>query len=170
MGMLEAIASKFDRFNRILGKGLSWLTLTLVLAQFSLVILTSVFHIGSTWAQESLLYINSLMFLGAAGYVLLVDDHVRVDIFYGRATEKVKAWVNFLGSLFLLIPMLVLTWVTALPYVAFSWKIYEGSSEISGIQAIYILKTFILLFAFVLTLQCISLTIRSYMTIREGET
>ena len=91
MGMLEAIASKFDRFNRILGKGLSWLTLTLVLAQFSLVILTSVFHIGSTWAQESLLYINSLMFLGAAGYVLLVDDHVRVDIFYGRATEKVKA-------------------------------------------------------------------------------
>ncbi len=167
MEVLEAIASKFDRFNRIFGKLLRWLTLILVLAQFSLVILTSVFHIGSTWGQESLLYINSLMFLGAAGYVLLVDDHVRVDIFYSEASDLFKARVNFLGCLLLLMPVVILTWGTGLPYVSFSWAIYEGSSEISGIQAIFILKTFILLFAFVLTLQCISLFIRSYITLRE---
>lgn len=165
MKALERLAQTIDGLNRRLGQLLGWAVLLLVLVQFLVVVLTNVFRIGSIQLQESLLYINSLIFLGAAGYTLLHDEQVRVDIFYRGASARFRAWVNLLGTLFLLFPVMALLWTSAWPYVTASWAVLEGSTETTGLQAIFILKSFLLLFVLTLTLQGISLAIRSGMVL-----
>lgn len=163
MNALERLADAIDGLNGGLGRLLGWAALLLILTQFSIVLLTNVFRIGSIQLQESLLYINSLIFLGAAGYTLLRDEQVRVDIFYRDASARFKAWVNLLGTVFLLFPVMGLLWVSAWPYVAASWAVLEGSIETTGLQAVFILKSFLLLFTATLTLQGASLVIRSWI-------
>ena len=140
---------------------LGWAALGLIILQIFLIILTGVFRLGSIELQELLLYINSLIFLGGAGYVLQADAHVRVDIFYGQADERFQSKVNFFGTVFFLTPVLILVWMAGWPYVSGSWRILEGSVETSGLQAVFLLKSFILLFAFLLSLQALALLIRS---------
>jgi len=90
MQKLLALANRLDAINDWLGRTLSYTVILLVLVQFAIVVMSGNFRVGSIKLQESLLYINALMFLGAAGYVLLKDAHVRVDVFYGTRHQGEK--------------------------------------------------------------------------------
>jgi len=158
---LLQLSEACDGFNNRLGRLLGWASLVLVLVQFLLVVMSNSFHLGSIKLQESLFYINSLMFLGASGYGLLHEAHVRVDLFYRDANQRYQTAVNFWGALLLLLPAMMLVWWAGIPYVMSSWANMEGSVETSGLHAVFILKSFVLLFALGLTLQGVSLLIRS---------
>jgi len=167
--LLARISRAIDRISEAIGRTISWLTLMLVLMQFLIVIGHYIFHIGAIYLQESLLYMHSMIFLGAAGYTLRHNGHVRVDIFYSHFSEKARAWINLVGCLFFLIPVVsVIGWM-AWPYVADSWQSWEGSIESSGIQAVYLLKSMILFFAATLFLQSLSLLLHSGLTIAGVE-
>lgn len=143
---LNIIADGFDAYNEQLGRILFITPLLLILVQFSIVLMVYIFAIGSIMLQESLQYINALMFMGAVGYTALQDEHVRVDIFYSNMKRPQKDWVNLLGSVFLLMPTIWLLWDVAVPYVGDSWDIKEGSNETGGLPIVYLLKGTILLF------------------------
>ena len=128
-----------------------------MLIQFALVVMSAVFAEGSIWLQESRLYLNALIFLGAAGYTLMRDAHVRVDIFFNDLGRRDRALVDVLGTLLFLVPFLVVLWWAAVPYVADSWAIREGSTETGGIPFVYGLKSLILLFAATLSLAALAL-------------
>ncbi|MEM7570683.1 MAG: TRAP transporter small permease subunit [Pseudomonadota bacterium] len=163
---MERLASAIDAVNRAIGSVLSWAALILALWQFGLILAQAVFRVGSIFAQEALIYMNALLFLGAGGYTLLKDGHVRVDLFYHQMTDKTKAWVNLLGTALFLWPMCLLILISGTPYVVDSWVRLEGSIETSGIPAVFVLKTFILVFALLVSLQGLSLVLRSLMTIK----
>lgn len=167
--LLAKIANGIDQFSEWTGRAISWLTLCLVLMQFIIVIGHYIFHEGSILLQESLLYMHSAIFLGAAAYTLRHNGHVRVDVFYGRFHEKTKAWINLIGCLLLLFPVAVLIGWMAWPYVRDSWEILEGSIESSGIQAVYLLKSMVLFFAVTLMMQGVSLFLHSILTILNVE-
>jgi len=169
INLTQQITRRIDQCSEWTGRILSWLTLFLVLMQFSIVIGHYIFREGAIFLQESLLYMHSMIFLGAAAYTLRVGGHVRVDVFYGQFQEKTKAWVNLIGCLFFLLPMTILIFWMAWPYVVSSWENMEGSIESSGIQAVYLLKSMILFFAFTLCLQGVSLLLHSMLTILNVE-
>ncbi len=154
--MIDTIVSRLDTFAAKTGDVLSVLPLLLVLVQFGVVLLVYIFNTGSIQMQESLQYINAMMFLGAAGYTAFKDDHVRVDLFYCKLGERGRARVNFFGTLFLLVPFLVLFWHASVPYVTDSWAIMESSVEASGLPFIYILKSTLLLFALSMSLSALA--------------
>ncbi|WP_417317629.1 TRAP transporter small permease subunit [Emcibacter sp.] len=163
------ITGLIDQINEKLGRFISWATLLLVLLQFGIVISHYIFRDGSIFLQESLLYLHSLIFLGAAGYTLKHNGHVRVDVFYGSFSEKKKAWVNLVGSLLFLFPVsLVIGWYSW-PFVLDSWAAMEGSIEASGIQAVYLLKSLILVFVVFILLQGLSLILHSLRIILGQE-
>ena len=166
--MLQSFAEKLENFLETSGRFLGVLPLLLVLVQFTVVLAVYVFASGNIQLQESLHYINALMFLGGAGYTAVRSEHVRVDIFYSKFTARGKARVDFFGTLFLLVPFLTLFWVTSLPYVLSSWMIMEKSVEAGGLPFIYILKSTLLLFALSLSLHAISALIRSFIAMRKG--
>ncbi len=150
--MANSFLKRLDSFAERSGNVLAILPLILVLLQFSIVLMVYVFSTGSIQLQESLQYINAMMFLGGAGYTAFKDEHVRVDLFYSKFNIRQKARTDFFGTLFLLVPFLILFWHASVPYVLDSWAIRESSVEASGLPFVYVLKSTLLLFAFTLTL------------------
>ncbi len=158
--LLFRLARTLDHCNGAIGGAAKWLSLAMVLVQFLVVVLRYVFGIGSIQLQESILYMHAILFLTAAAYTWSDDGHVRVDIFYARQSEQVKAIINLLGALFFVLPICLLILWVSYDYVSFSWAVREGSRETSGIQGIFILKSFILVFAVQMGLQAISVILR----------
>lgn len=149
---IEKLSPLFENITRNAGRAVMWLLLVMVLMQFSVVVMRYVFGINFIFMQESITYMHGAVFLVAGGYALLTNDHVRVDIFYREASPKRKALIDFLGTYLFLFPIcLILLW-TASPYVAQSWSVNEGSTESSGIQGVYLLKSLIPAFAVLLAM------------------
>lgn len=161
MTALARLASLIDAVNERVGRVVAWLTLAMVLTQFVVVLMRYVFGIGSVWAQESIVYMHGTLFMLAAGYTLLHNGHVRVDVFYRSAAPRYKARVDLAGTLFLLWPVCFLIFYVAFPYVESSWSVREGSRETSGIQGVYLLKSVILVFVVLLALQGLSTVIHA---------
>ncbi len=169
MIFLSSVAQRIDALNENIGKAVAWLALFMVIVQFIVVIMRYVFGIGSIFMQESIIYLHATVFMLGAGYTLLHHGHVRVDIFYREASPRRKAVVDLLGVAIFLIPVCALIWWGSWSYVANSWRVFEGSRETSGIQAVFLLKTVILVFVVLVVLQGISLAIRSLLTLAGVE-
>ena len=94
------IADLIDSLNTNIARIIRWLALIMVLVQFSIVIGRYVFGVNSIAAQESVLYMHAALFMLAAGFTLLVDKHVRVDVFYAKATPKRQRQIDVFGHFF----------------------------------------------------------------------
>ena len=114
-----------------------------------------------------MIYMHGSLFTISAGYTLLYDEHVRVDSFYREATVRYKSLVNIFGTLFLLFPFILVTFLMSFPYVKRSWKILEGSPETSGLNATYLFKTALIIFPFLLLLQAIVIFTNSIKSLRN---
>lgn len=165
MKFLIRLATGIDRLNEFIGRGIAWVALIMILVQFTVVIMRYVFSIGFIPMQESIWYMHGILFMVGAGYTLLHDGHVRVDIIYREASPRKKAWIDMIGSLLFLIPICVLTLYLSSSYVINSWRTLEGSTELSGLPLIFLLKTTIWVFASLLGLQAVSTVIRGIETI-----
>ena len=125
------------------------------------VIVRYIFDESSVALQELEWHIFAVIFLLAAGYTFLIDDHVRVDVFYTRYSEKKKAVTNLIGSLLFLIPFCVVGILSSLNFVEFSFKVKEMSPDAGGLPARYILKSFIPISFFLILLQGIAIVFKS---------
>ncbi|GEO80203.1 TRAP transporter small permease subunit [Pararhodospirillum oryzae] len=163
MFFLHRLSRALDAFNTAIGHAVAGLAVLMVLVQFAVVVLRYVYGLGFVWLQESVLYMHAMLFMVAAGYTLVEDGHVRVDIFYREAPARKKALVNLLGSLFFLIPFCILVLYVSWPYVANAWAVHEGSKETSGLPFLYLLKSVILVFAGLLMVQAVSVVARSIL-------
>lgn len=153
----NAVSSAIDTVNGRIGRAVAWCALALVLVQFVAVVQRYVFGIGWIWVEESIVYLHATLFMAGAAYTLLEDGHVRVDIFYADASPRGRAWTDLLGTVFFLWPVSALVTVKAWPYVAASWAVWEGSPETSGIPAVFLLKSLILVFAVLIAVQGVSM-------------
>lgn len=136
--------------------------------QFALVV-ARLFHVGSIWLTEFVIYLHALLFMLAAAWVLQIGGHVRVDIFYAQARPRTRALIDLGGALVLLLPfMLVLLWLSV-PYVARSWAILERSQEASGLPLLFVLKAVIPVFAALMAMQGLSQAIRALASLRQRD-
>ncbi len=165
MNALVGIVHFIDRANDIIGRGIAWLTLAMVLITFAVVVLRYVFSVGFVWMQESYVWLHGVVFMVGAGYTLLHEGHVRVDIFYRDGNPRFKAGINLFGSLVLLLPVIIMTWIVAWPYVLSSWGRFEESREADGLSGVFVLKSVILVFCMALGLQGVSLALRSVLVL-----
>lgn len=163
MTWLTAFVDFIDRMNERIGRGVAWLTLLMVLVTFVVVILRYVYAIGWVWLQESYVWLHGIIFMVGAGYTLLHNGHVRVDIFYRPKSRRYKAIVDLLGSLLLLLPLVCVVSYVSYDYVLDSWIRREESREAGGLPALFLLKTVILLFCLLIGLQGVSLAARSFL-------
>ena len=166
---MEKLSLIIDELSYRLGRIFSWLTLTMVIAMAAIVVLRYVFQIGSIALQESIIYINALIFTFGGAYTLKEQGHVRVDIFYSRINEKKRAWVDLFGSLLFLVPSTCFIIWISWDYVAVSWRIREGSAESSGLPFVYFLKAVILVIPALLLLQGISEIVKSISVIKRQD-
>ena len=157
-----------DAINRRVGRAAAWLALAMTAVVFAMIVLSTFFRLGWVWMRETVTYMHGALFMAAAGYTLLRDEHVRIDVFYAKLSPRGKAWVNILGFTLLLTPVCVLILWTSFPYVYESWRVLESSDEASGIPALFLLKTFLLVFPLLMILQGLALAMRGVL-ILQGE-
>ncbi len=162
---LAVIVRILDGINDRVGRATAWLALAMVLVQFVVVVLRYVFSIGFIMMQESIWYLHGILFMVGAGYTLLHNGHVRVDVFYREASPRIRAWVDLLGVLVFLLPVCAIILEFSSSYVINAWKVFEGSTETGGIPAVFLLKTVIWVFVALVGLQGISLALRSLLTL-----
>lgn len=161
-------ASVATGINTKLAAGLKWAALLIVLTEALVVVLRYVFRASFIWMQEAVVYLHGGLFLLAAGYALHVGAHVRVDVFRRMMSPRASALVDLLGVYLMLLPVCVAIVWTSGPYVADSWAVLEGSSEGSGIAALFLLKSCIPAFAVFLALQGLAVADRAAATLRSG--
>ena len=165
MKRLTGFVRTIDRLNDAIGRGVAWLTLAMVLITFAVVVLRYVFSVGWVWMQESYVWLHGIIFMLGAGYTLLHNAHVRVDIFYRPANERHKAWVDLFGVFVLLLPVLIVTLIFSWDYVITSWSGLEASREAGGLPGLYLLKTAIWCFCILVALQALSLAGRCVLVL-----
>jgi TRAP-type mannitol/chloroaromatic compound transport system permease small subunit len=155
--------------NRVIGETVSWLTLLMVLVTVLVVVLRYGFNIGFIWMQESVRFMYSAVFLLCAGYTLFKDKHVRVDVLYLSLSERKKALVDLIGSIFLLLPVCFVIFYYSWSYVLNSWEQMEGSIEERGLHLVFLMKTFIWLFAILVSMQSLATIINSLIILKKNK-
>lgn len=150
---MQQLIRFIDGFTEIIGRSVAWLTLAMMLVTCLVVVLRYGFGIGSIAMQESIMYMHGLVFMLGIPYALKHDAHVRVDVIYGRLTQRQRDFVDLAGHLLFLLPVAgFIVWVSW-NYTARAWRIGEGSPEVGGIDAVFLLKTLIPLLGIMLILQ-----------------
>lgn len=165
MAVMPTIVRAIDTLNEYTGRVLAWLTLGTVLVCFLVVVLRYLFAIGSVCLQELYVWQHAIVFMLGAGYTLLHGGHVRVDILHARMSERRRAWVDLLGTIFFLMPWLVVLLWYGWPFLHRSWMLLEASGQAGGCQGYFILKSAIPGFAILLGLQGIAVACRAVLVL-----
>jgi TRAP-type mannitol/chloroaromatic compound transport system permease small subunit len=159
----------FDRISNITGNATSWLTLAMVILTSIIVVMRYVFDAGLIWMQESVTWMHAAVFMVGAAYTLLHEEHVRVDIFYRKMSERNRAIVDLIGVVLFLLPLCGLLALMAYDFAAAAWSIHETSREPGGLPypMIPLMKSIVIVMPVAVALQGISMLTRSITTIRR---
>lgn len=169
MTVLSYLMRLINLINRVIGNVFMWLSVTIVLVCFWVVVERYIFSTTRLWMQDLYPWMNGVMFTAVAGYALYRNDHVRVDIFYRPASVLRKAWLDLLGVCIFLMPFAWVVWTYCFTFVSRSIGLMEASANPGGMQGLWVLKSFILVFAVVIGLQGIAMAIRSILIIAGRE-
>jgi TRAP-type mannitol/chloroaromatic compound transport system permease small subunit len=169
--MIKTIINAIDTLNEIIGRAASWLVLAMVLLICYDVAMRYFFQQGSVALQELEWHLFALIFLLGAAYTLKHNNHVRVDILYQSQylSDKHRALINILGTLFFLLPFCILILITAWPFVENAYYYQEGSPDPGGLPYRYLLKGSVLVAFGLLILQGIAELLRNCLILTKQE-
>lgn len=108
MRILLAICRHIDSLNRWIGRAMAWCILASVLISTANAVMRKTFSISSNSWVEMQWYLYAAAFLLAAGYVLMVDEHVRVDALAQRFSARLRAGLDVIVLLFFVLPLCAL--------------------------------------------------------------
>lgn len=178
---LLKLSQAIDRVTDVLGGLSAWMVILTIAVGFYNVAARYIGRlIGLKLSSNALIelqwYLFSLTFLLGFAYILKQGANVRVDFLYARWSEKRRALVDFLGTVFFLIPFCLLgIWVSTNPVLQSwgllpdgSWGSWELSPDVDGLPRAPI-KTMIIVAFFLLLAQAISQAIK-YLAILKGYT
>jgi TRAP-type mannitol/chloroaromatic compound transport system permease small subunit len=130
---LLRLSRAIDRLNEAVGHLVYWLVLAAVVVSAGNAMIRYTLDLSSNAWLELQWYLYSAVFLLAAGYTLLHNEHVRIDVIYSHLPPRVRAWIDLLGSLFFLLPMALIILVLSWPMVVESIERNEYSSDAGGL-------------------------------------
>jgi TRAP-type mannitol/chloroaromatic compound transport system permease small subunit len=117
---LLAFSRAIDALTERVGRFVYWLVLVVVLISAANASVRKAFDYSSNAYLEIQWYLFSVIFLFGAGYTLLRNEHVRIDIISGRLSPRAQNWIDVIGIVFFLFPMsLIIMWL--------SWPLFIDS-------------------------------------------
>ena len=133
MTLLLKLSQLIDWLTERVGKGAFWLVLIMTLISAGNASYRFVFNDSSNGLLEIQWYLFAAVFLLCAPYTLQRNEHVRIDVLSGKLSPRGLAVIDIIGTLFFLLPMVVLVLWLSLPLVAESYKINEYSANAGGL-------------------------------------
>jgi TRAP-type mannitol/chloroaromatic compound transport system permease small subunit len=128
-----ALSRAIDAITERVGRVVYWLVLIVVLISAANAIVRKLFNYSSNAYLEIQWYLFSVIFLFGAGYTLLRNEHVRIDIISGRLSARAQNWIDVVGIVLFLWPMsFVIMWLSW-PLFVDSLARHEVSSNAGGL-------------------------------------
>jgi TRAP-type mannitol/chloroaromatic compound transport system permease small subunit len=131
--LLLKLSQLIDLLNERVGKGAFWLVLLMTIVSSSNAVVRFIFDYSSNGLLEIQWYLFAAVFLLCAPYALQKNEHVRIDVLSGKLSPRGLAVIDIIGTLFFLLPMVVLVLWMSLPLIAESIKINEMSANAGGL-------------------------------------
>lgn len=133
MNALLSISRSIDALSRLAGKLCWWLVLASVLISAGNAIVRKLFDISSNSWLEIQWYLFAGVFLLAAGYTMLNNEHVRIDVITSRLSAKARTWIDIIGLTFFVLPFVVIVTSMAWPVVQRAFEMHEMSQNAGGL-------------------------------------
>jgi TRAP-type mannitol/chloroaromatic compound transport system permease small subunit len=153
--LLLNLSRGIDAINNLVGRTVLWLVLVMVLVSSANAVSRYLFNISSNAFLELQWYLFAAVFLFCAGYALLHNEHIRIDVISSRFSARTRAWIDVFGTVFFLFPvagfMMWLSW----PMLVNAWVSGEVSSNAGGLVR-WPARLMIPVGLFLLTLQGVS--------------
>ena len=133
MQALLKLSRAIDALSEGVGKATIWLVLVVTLISAANAYVRYTFNYSSNGLLEIQWYLFSAIFLLCAGYTLMRNEHVRIDVISGRFSPRTHAWIDIIGTLFFLAPMAVAVLYLSWPIFINAYLNNEYSSNAGGL-------------------------------------
>ena len=133
MSALLQLSRLIDRFSEFIGRWVAWLVLLAVLISTVNAVSRKAFNLSSNAFLEIQWYLFAAVFLLAAGYTLLRQEHVKIDVISGRLSKRAQIWIDIIGLSCFLLPFVVYIIVLTMPLVTNAFVTSEMSSNAGGL-------------------------------------
>ena len=133
MKSLLVFSRLIDSITENIGKAVGWLILIAVLVSAGNAVIRKMFNMSSNAWLEAQWYLFGGAFMLAAAYTLSQNEHIRIDVVYGKFSRRVQHWIDLLGHCLFLMPFVLLMVYFLVPYVLMSYRSGEGSSSAGGL-------------------------------------
>ncbi len=127
------LSSGIDRLNEIIGRTVYWLILVAVLVSTVNAIVRKAFDLSSNAWLELQWQLFGAVFMLAAAYTLLKNEHIRIDIVNSRFPKRVRDWIDLVGHCLFLLPLTLLMLYDGWPFFVASYAINEQSLNAGGL-------------------------------------
>ena len=105
---IKIFVRSVDKLNTVVGIFAMYLVFMMIGILLYEPIARNLFGISSIWAVEMAQFTMAAYYLLGGGFSMLLKGHVRMDLLYGRWSEKKKAKVDAWTSLFLIFYLIFL--------------------------------------------------------------
>ena len=133
MSALLKLSRWIDRLNEWIGRNVAWLVLAAVLVSAGNAVVRKAFSISSNGLLEIQWYLFAAVFLLAAGYTMLRQEHVRIDVILNRLPKRAQIGVEIFGIVAFLLPLVVTVIALVWPLVVKAYVTGEMSSNAGGL-------------------------------------
>ncbi|WP_300443063.1 TRAP transporter small permease subunit [Zoogloea sp.] len=133
MQALLKLSRAIDALTERVGKAAIWLVLIVTLISAINAFVRYAFNYSSNGLLEIQWYLFSAIFLLCAGYTLLRNEHVRIDVVSSHFSPRVLAWIDIIGTIFFLAPMAFAVLYLSWPIFVNSYLNNEYSSNAGGL-------------------------------------
>ena len=133
MTALLSLSRLIDRLNTLVGRWVAWLVLAAVLISAANAIVRKAFNTSSNAFLEIQWYLFAAVFLLAAGYTMLRQEHVKIDVISGRFSKRTQVKIDIFGICVFLLPFVVVVIDLSLPLVLRAYTMHEMSSNAGGL-------------------------------------
>jgi len=133
MHALLSLSKIIDALNEWVGRWVAWLLLLAVLISAGNAVVRKAFNMSSNGFLEIQWYLFAATFLLAAGYTLMRQEHVKIDVISGRFSKRTQIWIDIFGICVFLLPFVIVIIKLAMPLVINAYVTQEVSSNASGL-------------------------------------
>lgn len=133
MRALLRFSTAIDTANEWIGRTAAWLGLAAVIVCTVNAMFRYTVNMSSNAWLEIQWYLNATVFMLVAAWALKRNDHVRIDVIYGRLSHRVQAWIDIFGGLLALLPVAAIIAWYSWPSLVNSYELNEYSSDPGGL-------------------------------------
>jgi len=157
-----------EKIIKKIGDTCSWLSFILVILISLDVFLRYVFNFSSASLYELEWHMFAVIFMVGSSLTLQKDEHVRVDVFYNKFSDKGKNIINLIGNIIFLLPFSLIIFYTSIPFVEDSFKILESSPDPGGLPFRFLIKSIIPISFLLLAIQGVLNVFKNLKNLSDG--